>query len=321
MSIFILIIIAVFFTIFGILLILSVDILKMFREVAMNTRGKDSKETTEYKGILRLLWVNKLLGWLTITLVSFCFIVIPLQAQTVKKPITSSTQGKINKSKPEQNKQFMAKLKKIVYIIVRDGSYSSGPSAEFRKALTSHMKNFRYSDVMATLFHLFKTTIEESNEDSRYFLQKLEEMNAIAEEQGELLKELNQKAIELEGTVSEDEYDESDESGPAAIEIEVEVREYTPVVENSLKISMSDLKLMSRLRKAINSRPGRKIIRSKRDAIVFKLNLKRQIARMNKLKEKLENSWRAYAKKLKRFQQGFPGITKRMAADAAGILK
>lgn len=261
----------------------------------------------------------KIMGWLTITLVSFCFIVITLQSQTVKKPVTFSTQGENYKSKPEQNKQFMAKLKKIVYIIVRDGSYSSGPSAEFRKALTSHMKNFRHGDVMAVISHLFKTAIEESNEDSRYFLQKLEEMNAIAEEQAAFLKELNQKSIELEGSISGDEYDEDDYREP--IIIEVEEREYTPVVENSLKISMSDLKLMTRLRKAINSRPGRKIIRSKREAIVFKFNLKRQIARMNKLKEKLENSYRAYAKKLKRFQQGFPGITKRMAADAAGILK
>ena len=99
----------------------------------------------------------------------------------------------------------MAKLKKIVKIIVKDGSYSSDASTEFRKTLTAYMKIFRHADVMATLFHLFKTAIEESNEDSRYFLQKLEEMNAIAEEQAAFLKELNQKSIELEGSISGDE--------------------------------------------------------------------------------------------------------------------
>ncbi len=68
MDLFLLVIIAVFFTILGILLVLSVKPFKKFREDAINSRGKDSTEENEYKGILRLLWANKLLGGISIAI-------------------------------------------------------------------------------------------------------------------------------------------------------------------------------------------------------------------------------------------------------------
>ena len=263
----------------------------------------------------------KIMGWLIIIFVSFCFIVIPLQAQKEKKQTTFSSLGENYKSKSVKNKQFNVKLLKIVKKIVKDGSYSNDASSEFRKTLIDYRKIFRHADVMAKLFHLFKIAIEGSNEDSRYFLDRLEEMNAIAEEQGEYLKELNQKAIEIEDNISGNEHDESDEFGPAALEVEVEVRDYSQVVENYEKILMPDSKVLTGNRRKINLIPGKIIIRSNLEAIAFKLKLKRQIARMNKLREKLENAWRDNTKKLKRFQHTFPGITKRMAVDAARIIK
>lgn len=68
MSLFGLLIIAVFFTILGILLILSVKFFKRIREKAINSRGEGLTEMKEYKGILRLLWVNKLLGGISIVI-------------------------------------------------------------------------------------------------------------------------------------------------------------------------------------------------------------------------------------------------------------
>ena len=68
MDFFTLVIIAAFFTIIGILLILSVKYFKKIRDEAINSRGEGSPEKNEYKGILRLLWVNKLLGGISIVI-------------------------------------------------------------------------------------------------------------------------------------------------------------------------------------------------------------------------------------------------------------
>lgn len=62
------VIIAVFFSILGILLILSVKYFKKIREDAIKSRGEGSSEKNEYKGILRLLWANKLLGGISIVI-------------------------------------------------------------------------------------------------------------------------------------------------------------------------------------------------------------------------------------------------------------
>lgn len=268
----------------------------------------------------------KIKEWLTIILVSFGFTMVTLNAQTLKKPRTSRTQIKIYSSKPEQNKQFMMKLKKVVDIIVTDGSYGRRAFNEFMQALKSYMGKFSHGDILAAIFHLFKTSIEESNEDKRFFLQKLKNMNDIAEAMGDYLKELNEKAKELEeggseggsngwGSDQNTGYDGSDRR------VTVVVKDYTAVVEKSVKMSLVVSKSKTRYRRTINLRPGRKIIRSKREAIAFKLSLKRHISRMNKLKEKLKNSYRAYSIKLKRLKQGLPVIKKKMEADAARILK
>ncbi len=263
--------------------------------------------------------------WLTIILVSLSISVVTLQAQTLKKPRTFSTRGKIYSSKPEQNKQFMMKLTKVVDIIVKDGSYSSGASAEFKKTLTSYMKNFKHGDVMAAIFHIFKEAIEETNEDKKFWLQKLENMNDIAEAMGDYLKELNEKSLELEEGGSEGGSngwgsDQNTGSDGSDGRVAVAVKDYTAVVQKSDKLLIAISRSNAGLRRTINLRPGRKIIRSKREAFVFKLNLKKYIARMNKIKEKLKNSYRAYSIKLKRLKQGLPGIKKRMEADAARIL-
>jgi len=76
MNIFVLIIIALFFSILGILLIVSVNFFKKLRDEAINSRSRDSKEKNEYKGILRLLWVNKLLGGISIVIGWFVLLIM-----------------------------------------------------------------------------------------------------------------------------------------------------------------------------------------------------------------------------------------------------
>ncbi len=53
------------------------------------------------------------------------------------------------------------------------------------------------SDIMATLFLVFRESIEETNEDKKYFLEKLRMMNKISQALGDYLKELNELTIEV----------------------------------------------------------------------------------------------------------------------------
>ena len=53
------------------------------------------------------------------------------------------------------------------------------------------------SDIMATLFLVFRESIEEANEDKKYFLEKLRTMNKISQALGDYLKELNELTIEV----------------------------------------------------------------------------------------------------------------------------
>jgi hypothetical protein len=83
---------------------------------------------------------------------------------------------------------------------------------EFSERLESYMDEFPDGDVMSSLFYVFKESIEEGNEDKRYFLSKLAEMNTIAEAMGEYLKDLNEASITIESA----EGGEDSESGSDA---------------------------------------------------------------------------------------------------------
>jgi len=56
-------------------------------------------------------------------------------------------------------------------------------------------------DVMSALFHVFKESIEQTNEDKQYFLSKLADMNEIAEAMSDYLKELNEAFVDTEAEV------------------------------------------------------------------------------------------------------------------------
>jgi hypothetical protein len=83
-----------------------------------------------------------------------------------------------------------------------DIAMSEEEFAEFKERLEEVMAENPHGDVMASLFYIFKASVEEVNEDKRYFLTKLADMNKIAEAQGEYLKELNAISIQLEDSIS-----------------------------------------------------------------------------------------------------------------------
>ena len=82
----------------------------------------------------------------------------------------------------------------------RVSSYVAAPTASKMEGLYRYLQaqvDAGTSDVMATLFWVFRQAIEETNEDKRYFLEKLKTMNDIAEAQSEYLKSLNELAGSL----------------------------------------------------------------------------------------------------------------------------
>ena len=97
--------------------------------------------------------------------------------QTSKKPLTQS--------------RISLSTRKRSIIIGR--KLVNDPSPNFTE-LANLTNSLPQSDVMATLFTVFKESIEQSNADKQYFLKKLSDMNRIAEAMGDYLKELNKVA-------------------------------------------------------------------------------------------------------------------------------
>jgi hypothetical protein len=71
-------------------------------------------------------------------------------------------------------------------------------NSEFISKMIQMMDTIPKGDVMATLFYIFRESIEEANEDKSYFLKRLEEMNEIAEAMADYLRELTDAAVHLE---------------------------------------------------------------------------------------------------------------------------
>jgi hypothetical protein len=74
---------------------------------------------------------------------------------------------------------------------------------EFQRRLATIMKAFPSGDVMAALFQVFHEAIDEANTDKKYFLERLAQLNKLAEAQADYLKELNAAAIDLYDAASD----------------------------------------------------------------------------------------------------------------------
>lgn len=264
-------------------------------------------------------------GRLTVVFVCLVCAAMALPAQTVKKPKPHLIQSRSFQAKPEHNKQFMNKLENVVKMIVQDESYSRRAKNEFIKALNPHVTQFPHRNVMEALFKLFKDAINEQNKDKAYWLRKLADANNLADALGEYLNELNDMAIDIgggegSGDSDDDGWGDDDDHNPQP-KVPVPVKDYSLTVNSALKMTLNDPKTKTSPRNKINMKFTRKLIRNKREAIAFKLNFKRQIAQVNRLKEKLKKAYRAQSFKLKHLQSRLPSIKAQMSADAAKILR
>ena len=77
---------------------------------------------------------------------------------------------------------------KILQYVNGESNIQSNKKEPFMSNFDEHMEPF--TDIMTMLFHIFKESIEQSNDDKRDFLERLTTMNEISEEMGNYLKEL-----------------------------------------------------------------------------------------------------------------------------------
>jgi len=94
-------------------------------------------------------------------------------------------------------------------------------------AILQSVETYGQNDVMATLFMVFRESIQQTNEDKRYFLQRLQEMNQIAEALGDYLRELNDGLASGQGC--------GEDSGPQEADLRVLDPDHRMLAEQILK--------------------------------------------------------------------------------------
>ncbi|NHJ05237.1 MAG: hypothetical protein EAX90_10455 [Candidatus Heimdallarchaeota archaeon] len=94
-----------------------------------------------------------------------------------------------------QNQHHTNVLKKIVKM--------QSKSSTAGNLLANEINNG--SDILSTLFYLFLESIQDLNEDKKYFLEKLRQYNELSKAMGDYLKELNEITIEVNNTNKNDE--------------------------------------------------------------------------------------------------------------------
>jgi hypothetical protein len=111
---------------------------------------------------------------------------LPVEVQTLyAKTVTAL---------PESTRQWIHERAK--YVARTPGSENS---AEFLASLKQYQGQFPNSDVMGLMFAIFKESIEETNADKKYYLQRISEMNQISQALGEYLGYLNDNSGKLNG--------------------------------------------------------------------------------------------------------------------------
>ena len=94
-------------------------------------------------------------------------------------------------------------------------------------AILNSVESHQQNDAMATLFMVFRESIQEANADKAYFLSRLQEMNQIAEALGDYLRELNDGLASGQGC--------GEDSGPQEADLRVLDSDHRKLAEQILE--------------------------------------------------------------------------------------
>ena len=94
-------------------------------------------------------------------------------------------------------------------------------------AILNSVESHQQNDAMATLFMVFRESIQEANADKAYFLSRLKEMNQIAEALGDYLRELNEGLASGQGC--------GEDSGPQEADLRVLDSDHRKLAEQILE--------------------------------------------------------------------------------------
>jgi hypothetical protein len=114
---------------------------------------------------------------------------------------------------------------------------------EFIKQLTTVLKNNNTTtNVMASLFQVFKQSIDSMNEDTRYWTEKLALANAIGDALADRLKELNDA---MAGSEEKDDEDDCKESW--RLVLQQQQRELATLAETAQQLRKTTLTMLKQL--------------------------------------------------------------------------
>lgn len=130
---------------------------------------------------------------MTLRSIAFVFLTTLLLAATAVQPAWAGSPSKGETPKLTQ-KRLAATAK-----LARSGKYDAAVQRAIERYVVAYFGKYPNGDVMASLFHVVRESIEQANDDKAHFLGKLEEQNAIAEALADALSELHDVSSDFDG--------------------------------------------------------------------------------------------------------------------------
>lgn len=103
---------------------------------------------------------------------------------------------------------------------------SAAAASGFQDKLAAYLTQFPHGDVMGGLFLVFKESIEQTNKDKRYFLERLADMNKIAEAVGDYLEYLTERSNKLQAKTRDTQAAQGKDFQPGSVTVSVDVQRF-----------------------------------------------------------------------------------------------
>lgn len=117
---------------------------------------------------------------------------------------------------------FTGAVNALNNVLANPGSIAA--KTEFGERLQAYMSQFPHGDVMSALFLVFKESIEQTNKDKRYFLQRLSEMNEIAKSLGDYLEYLTERSNDLQQKIRDTQQAQGKDFQPGSVSVPVDIQ-------------------------------------------------------------------------------------------------
>jgi hypothetical protein len=209
---------------------------------------------------------------------------------------------KKKKESPQLKRLRLAASKQLA----RDGQYSAAAQKAFVAYIESVTQHNPHGNIMGVIFLVFRDSIEEQNEDKRYWLERLKEQDAIADALGDYLEELASASRDLEAEVRGDK-----EAEASVVDMRVAGRSIDQLTDRNKRPTKNVRAVLDRSRKKKKLTRVR-LKRCKKDLEDLRKRLKAQ-------KEVLRRNSTAAANQAKKLRKNRKVIEAKMRADVEKV--